>query len=172
MYSPDKVTPSPLTPHPSLLAPHTSPLAHSSLLTPHTYLTPHPTLPPHPSLLALHSSPLTPHSSLLTPHLPHSHSSEEGDRCPEAGICAGWSAGAVPGLGLHGEEVHPARRVTECEGGEGGEGWREGEREEGSLVSRRNTQRIPSGDYGQYSVDVAGMLAPPIRLQYSHNYYV
>ncbi len=30
--------------------------------------------------------------------------------------------------------------------------------------------RILSGDYGQHSVDVAGMLAPPIGLQYSHNY--
>ena len=40
------------------------------------------------------------------------------------------------------------------------------------IASRRNTRRIPSGDYGQHSVDVAGMLAPPIRLQYSHNYYV
>ena len=49
---------------------------------------------------------------------------------------------------------------------------REGGREGGSLASRRNTRRIPSGDYGQHSVDVAGMLAAPIRLQYSHNYYV
>ena len=40
---------------------------------------------------------------------------------------------------------------------EGGrEGGREG-REGGSLASRRNTRRIPSGDYGQHSVDVAGM---------------
>ena len=29
---------------------------------------------------------------------------------------------------------------------------------------------IPSGDCGQHSMDVTGMLAPPIRLQYSHNY--
>ncbi len=43
--------------------------------------------------------------------------------------------------------------------------------EGGSLMSRRNTQRISSGYYGQHSVDVAGMLAAPIRLQYSHNYY-
>ena len=48
----------------------------------------------------------------------------------------------------------------------------EGGGEGGSLVSRRNTRRIPSGDYGQHSVDVAGMLAAPIRLQYSHNSYV
>ena len=48
----------------------------------------------------------------------------------------------------------------------------EEEREGGSLVSRWNMQRIPSGDYGQHSMDVARMLAPPIRLQYSHNYYV
>ena len=51
------------------------------------------------------------------------------------------------------------------------EGGREGG-EGGSLASRWNTWRILSGDYGQHSVDVAGMLAAPIRLQYSHNCYV
>ena len=29
---------------------------------------------------------------------------------------------------------------------------------------------ILSGDCGQHSMDATGMLAPPIRLQYSHNY--
>ena len=58
-----------------------------------------------------------------------------------------------------------------CEGG--GERLISGKYKQHSLASRRNSPRkIPSDDYGQHSVDVAGMLAPPIRLQYSHNYYV
>ena len=74
-------------------------------------------------------------------------------------------------------DMAPWRREGRGEGREVGreEGERrkeEEEREGGSLASRWNMQRIPSGDYGQYSMDVAGMLAPPIRLQYSHNYYV
>ena len=50
--------------------------------------------------------------------------------------------------------------------------WHTCTRVEVSLASRCYTWGISSGDYRQHSVDVTGMLAPPIRLLYSHNYTI
>ena len=120
-------TPSLLTPHSSLLRPHSSLLTpHSSPLTPHpSLLTPHSSfLTPHPSLLTPHSSPLTPHSSLLTPHpsllTPHSslltpHSSP---LTPHPSLLTPHSYGLTPHPSLHtGSAATFAVSATGSEGG-------------------------------------------------------